>query len=227
MTTDKPTTITDARPATITVYNFFDSDVFRAWCDDKCEVSFDNRVIVSYDHDDSSFVVYFENNTGHTVLNDSDVLSVKWLPTTDTEQQPSAPANGETGATAGDSLTALEQKFNALELEYASELQFEIDTFDKIWSVVTADKMGKWDYPAQVVRHVEHMRDNYAALEAENARLREALDAARKTFVVIQAYPDTEFMMSDGHLIAGMIQQAEFGAEQAAKAAALADGEGA
>lgn len=64
-----------------------------------------------------------------------------------------------------------------------------------------------------------------ASVKAENARLLKALDAARQSFVTIQAYPDVEDEMDEFHQIAGMIQQAEFGAEQAALAAA-SDGSG-
>ncbi len=73
---------------------------------------------------------------------------------------------------------AMQKEFSDLQLEHAYELQSELETFDKIWSAVTADKIGAWDYPAQVVRHVKHMRDDletvrsaFARAEAENGRL--------------------------------------------------------
>lgn len=54
--------------------------------------------------------------------------------------------------------------------------QIAVDNYNAIWLMVRGNKVGEWDYPAQVTRYVEYMRDELAAsLEREKA-LREALE---------------------------------------------------
>ena len=96
--------------------------------------------------------------------------------------------------------------------------QIAVDNYNAIWLMVRGNKVGEWDYPAQVTRYVGHMCDDLAAAQKRLTECEAALDGARQTFVTIQAYPDIENEMNDGMLIQGMIQQAVFGAEQAYKA---------
>lgn len=71
--------------------------------------------------------------------------------------------------------------------------------------------------------YVANLRQRAEAAEGEVARLKEALKQAQSTFVTIQAYPDAESEMDCYSQIRGMIQQAEFGAEQAHKAASTGE----
>lgn len=53
-----------------------------------------------------------------------------------------------------------------LKAQAKDDVRTQTKYFDEIWAHVTAGKIGNWDYPAQVVRHVGHMAEDFASQQA-------------------------------------------------------------
>lgn len=64
-------------------------------------------------------------------------------------------------------ITALTGRLADAEADSKDTLRTDEENLNEIWAYATGGKIGNWDYPAQVVRHVGHMADDFAALQRQ------------------------------------------------------------
>lgn len=98
-------------------------------------------------------------------------------------------------------LAALTDRLAGVEADSKDTLRTATENLDEIWAHVTAGKIGSWDYPAQVVRHVGHMSDDFKALEADKLAAAGLVEAAKAWAHMDADAPMDEGIMVTDHLL--------------------------